>query len=71
MSISLTEILKGAGYDLEDLDDLYKVQSLLYEAEDLAEEINDKIDYLENRDVEAEAEEAKVDYYIEQERLEQ
>lgn len=64
MSVSLTEILEGAGYDLEDLDDLYRVQNLLYEAEDLAEEINDKIDYLENRDPEAEAEEARADYAI-------
>ena len=64
MSVSLTEILEGAGYDLDDLDDLYKVQSLLYEAEDLAEEVNDKIDYLENRDPEAEAEEARADYEI-------
>ena len=64
MSVSLTEILEGAGYDLDDLDDLYKVQNILYEAEDLLEEINDKIDYLENRDPEAEAEEARVDYAI-------
>ena len=64
MSVSLTEILEGAGYDLDDLDDLYEVQSLLYEAEDLAEEVNDKIDYLENRDPEAEAEEARADYEI-------
>lgn len=64
MSISLNEIIEGAGYDLEDLDDLYKVQSILYEAEDLLEEVNDKIDYLENRNPEAEAEEAKADYAI-------
>ena len=64
MSISLTEVLESAGYDLEDLDDLYKVQSLLYEAEDLLEEVNDKIDYLENRDPEAEAEEARTDLAI-------
>lgn len=64
MSVSLTEILEGAGYDLDDLDDLYKVQSLLYEAEDLAEEVSDKIDYLENRDPEAEADEAQADYEI-------
>lgn len=64
MSVSLTEVLEGAGYDLDDLDDLYKVQNLLYEAEDLLEEINDKIDYLETRDPEAEAEEARADYAI-------
>ena len=64
MSVSLTEVLEGAGYDLDDLDDLYKVQNLLYEAEDLLEEINDKIDYLETRDPEAEAEEARTDYAI-------
>ena len=64
MSISLNEIIESAGYDLDDLDDLYKVQSMLYEAEDLLEEVNDKIDYLENRNPEAEAEEAKADYEI-------
>ena len=58
MSVSLKEILEAEGYDFEDLEDLEKVQDLLYEAEDLLEEVNDQIDYLENRNVEAEEREA-------------
>ena len=64
MSVSLKEILEAEGYDFEDLDDLEKVQNLLYEAEDLLEEVTDQIDYLENRDVEAEEREALDDYRL-------
>lgn len=64
MSVSLSEIIEGAGYNLEDLDDLKRVQNLLYEAEDLAEEIGEKIDYLENRNPDQEREEALADYAI-------
>lgn len=64
MSVSLKEIIEGAGYDLDDLDDLKRVQNLLYEAEDLLEEINDQIDYLENRNPDQEREEALADYAI-------
>lgn len=63
MSVSLKEIIESAGYDLDDLDDLYTVQSLLNEAEDLAEKVEDQIDYYENRDTEADRLDAEWDIY--------
>lgn len=61
MSVSLKEVLEGAGYDFEDPEDLDRVKGLLYEADDLLEEVNDQIDYLENRNEEEEREEAETE----------
>ena len=61
MSVSLKEVLEGAGYDFEDLEDLDRVKGLLYEADDLLEEVNDHIDYLENRNEKEEREEAEAE----------
>ena len=61
MSVSLKELLTASGYNLEDYDDLQRVQSLLYEAEDLAEEVAEKIDYIENRNTKEEEAEAEAD----------
>ena len=58
MSISLKELFEASGYDFEDYDDLQRVKNLLYEAEDLAEEVDEKIDYIENRNYEEEQAEA-------------
>ena len=58
MSISLKELFEASGYDFEDYDDLQRVKNLLYEAEDLAEEVDEKIDYIENRNVDEEQAEA-------------
>lgn len=61
MSVSLKEVLEGAGYDFEDLEDLDRVKDLLCEADDLLEEVNDQIDYLENRNEEEEKREAETE----------
>ena len=47
MSISLKEVIEGAGYNFNDTDDLYKIQSMLTEAEELAEEVEDQLDQRE------------------------
>ena len=48
MSVTLQEVFEGAGYDFENLEDLKRVRGLLYEAEDLTEEVDEKIDRIEN-----------------------
>lgn len=62
MSISLREILESAGYDMEDLEDLKRVQNILYDAEDLQEEISDKIYDIENTNQDEEREHILADY---------
>ena len=45
MSITLKEVITNAGYNLDDnLDDMLAVKSMLSEAEELSEEIDDKLD---------------------------
>lgn len=50
MSISLEEVFEGAGFDFDDLEDLKKIQSILYEADDLRESVEDKIEDLEDEE---------------------
>lgn len=57
MSVSLQEILVSAGYDFDDYDDLKRMSSLLYEAEDLGAEIDDKIEEIERIEWEKEGRE--------------
>ena len=61
MSISLKEMFEGAGYDFDDYDDLQRVKDLLYEADDLAEEVDNVIDYIENRNYDEEKAEAEAE----------
>lgn len=50
MSVSLREVLEGAGYDFTDIDDLVRISNLLGEAYDLREEVEDQIDQIEARE---------------------
>lgn len=58
MSISLKELFEASGYDFNDYDDLQRVKSMLYEADDLLEEVDGEIEDIENRNVEEEQAEA-------------
>ena len=62
MSITLKEILENAGYNMEDLEDLKRVQNILYDAEDLLEEVNDRIYDIENTNPDEEREHILADY---------
>ena len=62
MSISLKEIFTSCGYDMEDLEDLKRVQNILYDAEDLQEEIDAKIYDIENINQDEEREHILADY---------
>ena len=61
MSVTLKEVFEGAGYDFDDYDDLQRVKQLLYEADDLFEEVDDTIDYIENRNTDEEKAEAEAE----------
>ena len=61
MSVTLKEVFEGAGYDFNDYDDLQRVKDLLNEADDLGEEVDDAIDYIENRNIEEEKAEAEAE----------
>ena len=70
MSVSLKEVFEEASYDFDDKDDLYRVVDMLTEADDLAEEVDERIDDIikEEEAEEYEPSQAEIDAYLADER---